>query len=146
PRSLGLCLQSLSNQTEKNFDVFVADDGSSNDTKRKIDQFQTFFANPIQYYWHEDHGFRKAMIHNQVFRELKNYDTAILVDGDTFQHYRFVEDHLVAHQGQSRMVFMGRRVEVGPELTSQITESNVCQFNKGLTWPLFWSQLKGDTR
>jgi GT2 family glycosyltransferase len=146
PRVLGICLKSFSNQTSSDFDIFVADDGSTDETKAKIEALRRFIGRPIKHFWHPDQGYKKAKINNEVFRHLDGYRTIICVDHDTIAGERFVEDHLAAHARDSRAVFMGRRVELGPKLSSQLTEENVLQFNRRPGLELAWSGLTGDTR
>jgi len=145
PRLLGICLKSLSNQSYRDFDVFIADDGSTPETQQKVESLQHLFPKKIQYFWHEDRGYNKAEINNEVFRHLDPYEVVICIDGDTFSHYRFVEDHLRAHQTNEPTVFMGRRIDLGEELSKKVTEENVTQLNRGLSIDLLISWLKGDT-
>jgi GT2 family glycosyltransferase len=145
PQYLGLCIRSLTNQSVSDFDVFVADDGSTDETNKKIESFKNAFSKPIQHFWHPDKGFLKPKINNEVFRHLKDYDIIICVDDDTIEHHRFVEDHVAIHERHDNAVFMGRRVELGPQISGKINESNVLDFNRGFTRGLFLSGLKGDS-
>src|ERR1700679_3018567 len=116
PRFLGICLASFANQTSANFDIFVADDGSREETRAKIDAWRPRLRRPITHVWHADDGYRKSTINNEVLRKLgstsrsQDYQIVICVDHDTIAHERFVEDHLNAHEGRRRACFMGRRV------------------------------------
>ena len=47
-------------QTECDFEIVIADDGSTSETKDLISQFSTKFTNPIVHVWHEDHVFQKT--------------------------------------------------------------------------------------
>jgi glycosyltransferase involved in cell wall biosynthesis len=145
PKYLGLCLSSFSNQTSHDFDIFVADDGSKEDTRAKIEELRPTLGRPLQHFWQPDTGYNKSAINNEVFRKLGSYDVVICVDHDIIAHHRFIEDHLAAHAGGSRVVFMGRRVELGPDLTARINEENVTSFNSRPGARLLWSALKGDT-
>jgi glycosyltransferase involved in cell wall biosynthesis len=48
------CLESLSSQTYKNFEVLVCDDGSADDTKRVVDNFSTLLD--VRYFYNENWG------------------------------------------------------------------------------------------
>jgi GT2 family glycosyltransferase len=148
PKSLGLCLKSFSNQSRKDFDIFVADDGSTQETKNKIESLQPLFEKKIQHRWHPDQGYKKAKINNDVFRELESFDVVLLVDHDVIVHHRFVEDHLALHEKHGDdFLFMGRRIDLGPELTESLNEKNVLHFNSSFPPPgLFSSFLKGETK
>ena len=63
---LAKVLEGYCNQTEKNFEVVVADDGSSEKTKLIIDTFRDKFEFPIQHIWQEDNGFQKCKILNKA--------------------------------------------------------------------------------
>ena len=144
PRYLGVCLASFANQTSEDFDVFIADDGSKDETRAKIAELGSRLKRPVTHVWHPDDGYRKTLINNEVFRRLgdssesQRYRVVICVDHDTIAHRRFIEDHLAAHAGRERACFMGRRVELGPELSAAITEENVARFNRGLGLSLLW--------
>jgi len=65
PAALSLCLQALREQTNKNFEIIICDDGSKDETKTLIAEFQKDFPVPIKHLWQEDDGFRKTLILNQ---------------------------------------------------------------------------------
>ena len=48
------------NQTESDFEVVIADDGSTSKTKALIDTFSNTFKYPIIHVWQEDNGFQKS--------------------------------------------------------------------------------------
>jgi len=146
PNLLGICLSSLSNQSDFEFDVFIADDGSTPETKEKIELYRNLLPVSIKHYWHEDRGYNKAEINNEVFRDLKKYPFVICVDGDTFLHTHFIEDHKNAHRGASNTLFMGRRIDLGPLLTGKVNEENVVDLNRGVSLPLLISFAKKDTK
>ncbi len=131
PKYLGLCLKSLSNQTVKDFDIFIADDGSSEETKNKIDELRPLFQCKVEHIWHPDQGYQKATINNLVFRKVGAYPVTICIDGDVVCHYQFIEDHLQIHKKIKRACLMGRRVDLSSKITSQLNEENILDFNSG---------------
>ena len=150
PKSLELCLRSFQNQTYQNFEVHVADDGSRDDTRDLILGLKRELEFSIYHHWHPDVGYRKAKINNTVFRQIDPLKFPILlcIDHDVIVHRRFVEDHYLVHEKENfnPLLFMGRRVDLSPELTQQITAQNVTQFNHGLNFELIRSGIKGETR
>ncbi len=150
PRSLELCLLSFQNQTFQNFEIFIADDGSKDETRDLITGLKRELPFPIYHHWHPDQGYRKAKINNAVFRQLDpmKFPVLICIDHDVIVHNRFIEDHYKAHAKEnfSPLLFMGRRVDLSPEMTAQIDPVNVHHFNQGLTFELLKSGLKGETR
>lgn len=148
PAFLGICLKSFANQTRQDIDIFIADDGSTPETRAKIDSLRPLFSRELRHHWHPDEGYRKAKINNDVFRELGAYDVVILVDGDTVAHHRFIEDHLALHERYGkRFLFMGRRIDLSRALTARVNEANVTVFNRALLPPgLLASYVRGETK
>lgn len=134
PAFLGICLAAYKNQSYGNFAVFIADDGSRPETKAKIDAYRKLLPQPITHFWHPDVGYRKAQIVNHVWRSLDptEFPVIINVDHDTVAHRRFVEDHVRAHEKSDNLMFMGRRVNLGPRVTQTYSEENVTRLNHGL--------------
>ena len=138
PVFLGICLASYKNQSYENFEIFIADDGSKPETRVKIDEYRKILPQPIRHFWHPDVGYRKAQIVNHVWRSLdpKEFPVVINVDHDTVAHRRFVEDHVRQHNNSGNLLFMGRRVNLGPQVTQSYNERNVTKLNHGLPWRL----------
>lgn len=84
-------------QTENDFEIIVADDGSTNKTKVVIDGFSTKFRYPILHVWQEDKGFRKCKILNQAILK-SNSDYLLFTDGDCIPRKDFVENHLKSRE------------------------------------------------
>lgn len=80
-------------QTESDFEIVIADDGSKDDTKRLIQSFQGQFKQPIVHIWHEDQGFRKTIIMNKAILEC-NSDYLLFSDGDCIPRNDFVATHI----------------------------------------------------
>lgn len=80
-------------QTIKDFEIIVADDGSTKKTKEVVAKFQNKFKYPIIHVWHEDDGFRKCKILNQAIIK-SNADYLLFTDGDCIPRKDFVANHL----------------------------------------------------
>ena len=80
-------------QTVKPFELIVADDGSSDDTRALIHDFSKKLSYSIQHVWHEDNGFRKCAILNAAIKESQS-DYLLFSDGDCIPRNDFVETHL----------------------------------------------------
>lgn len=93
PSYLALVLASLVNQKKPGeFEIVIADDGSSNKTKCVIESFQKSFATPIIHAWQEDLGFRLAASRNNACK-LSSGDYLVFLDGDCIPRKNFVEKH-----------------------------------------------------
>jgi len=146
PAFLGICLASYKNQSHQDFSIFIADDGSRPETKAKIDEYRKILPQPITHFWHPDVGYRKAQIVNHVWRSLDpaEYPVIINVDHDTVAHRRFVEDHVRQFDDSDNLLFMGRRVNLGPQVTQTYTEENVTRLNHALPWRLIQAAWRKD--
>jgi len=138
--TLRLLLTSLQRQTEKNFEVIVADDGSSDETKSLCEEAWSF---PLRFVTQPDEGYRKSKILNQVIRQARG-DYLIFLDGDVIVEKHFVEDHF--NLRRPGHFVCGRRVDLGPEFSKNLNTENVTTGKyDGLSLALLWSGLKKDT-
>jgi glycosyltransferase involved in cell wall biosynthesis len=80
-------------QTEKDFEIIIADDGSTDKTKVLIDSFRNLFVNKIKHIWHEDNGFRKCKILNKAIENATS-DYLLFTDGDCIPRKDFIATHL----------------------------------------------------
>lgn len=92
PEALELCLLSVLQQTVLPDEIIIADDGSTNQTKKLIDKFIKKTPLSIKHIWHEDKGFRKCIILNKSIKETRN-SYIVQIDGDVILHKNFIEDH-----------------------------------------------------
>jgi glycosyltransferase involved in cell wall biosynthesis len=79
-------------QTHRNFELLVADDGSSDDTRRRVDELRKQTGVTIRHIWHEDRGFRKCTILNRAI-EAAAADYLVFSDGDCIPRCDFLETH-----------------------------------------------------
>jgi len=80
-------------QTEKDFEIVIADDGSKPLTKQIVDGFSSSFKYPIVYVWQEDNGFQKTLILNKAILKAQS-DYMIFTDGDCIPRNDFVAIHI----------------------------------------------------
>lgn len=90
---LALVLDSILNQEVMPTEVLIADDGSKEDTKEMIENYQAKFSIPLRHIWQEDEGYRLARSRNQAILNAKG-EYIIIVDGDMILSSAFVKDHL----------------------------------------------------
>jgi glycosyltransferase involved in cell wall biosynthesis len=84
-------------QTENDFEIIIADDGSTNKTKAVVESFKDKFKHPILQVWHEDKGFRKCRILNSAIL-ISNSDYLLFTDGDCIPRKDFVANHIKEKQ------------------------------------------------
>jgi len=117
PQALKLCLESLNQQTDQNFEIIIADDGSKEDTKALIEVMRPAFAIPITHLWQEDLGFRKTRILNQAIAAAKgNY--LVFLDGDCIVQADFIAKH--RELAQPGFLVTGSRVILNEALTRSL--------------------------
>ena len=86
-------LWSYEGQTFKNFEVLIADDGSTQLTLNMITKMQKLVSYPIKHVWHKDNGFQKCVILNKAIQQCDaNY--ILMSDGDCIARKDFVEVHI----------------------------------------------------
>lgn len=147
PKFLELVLDSLLFQSDLNFELIIADDGSKEETKKIIDKFSLSAPFKVVHLWHEDLGWRKSQIHNQAIAKA-TYDHLIFIDGDCILSPDFVADHKkVFNEFKENYVLMGRRVELGEKFSSTLTINNYrSKLFSIISLDLFLSCLSNDSR
>lgn len=99
PSALDLCMKSALNQTKLPDEIIIADDGSGSETRELVVAYQKNSPVKIIHAWHEDDGFRLAMIRNRALLASSG-DYIVQVDGDVIMNRHFIEDHIaVAEKG-----------------------------------------------
>jgi glycosyltransferase involved in cell wall biosynthesis len=79
-------------QSDRDFKVLIADDGSTDETRTVIDELKSRGKINIEHYWQEDEGFRKTIILNKVISNT-DCDYLIFTDGDCVPRADFVSVH-----------------------------------------------------
>ena len=131
PQSLALCLHSLNDQTDCQFEVLIADDGSSAATADLIQTFTSIARFPIQHVWQEDIGFRKARILNTAIERAQG-TYLVFLDGDCMVQPDFIARH--RQLAQSGHLVTGSRVLLNAKLTEQIIAAATFAGSLNKTW------------
>lgn len=114
PVMLDNCLRSIHNQVELPYEVIVADDGSTKETKQVVDKWKSIIPVPVKHVWQEDKGFRLSRVRNLAFASADG-DYLIIIDGDIILHPYFIRDHHeIAREG---CFVCGSRVVMSEQLT-----------------------------
>ncbi len=92
PDALAAALAGYQAQRDAEFELLVADDGSTGDTRRVVDEFKARAKFPVAHVWHEDQGFRAAAIRNRALA-VTRADYIIFSDGDCVPAQHFVAQH-----------------------------------------------------
>ena len=119
--ALEIVLHSLLNQNDRNFEIIIADDGSTEDTKKLIKKISSNKKDiEIKHVWHPDEGFRLAKIRNDAVR-VASGDYLIFLDGDCLTPPDFIKKHrYLAEQGR---FVLGQRILMSEKfVTKEIKE------------------------
>lgn len=92
PTWLEKVLWGYEHQTDSDFEIIIADDGSGESTKQLLESFKATSSLKISHVWHEDSGFRKTEILNKAISKT-NCDYLIFTDGDCIPRWDMVETH-----------------------------------------------------
>lgn len=93
PEWLEKVLHGYNNQTYRDFEIVIADDGSGEETRLLIEKMKSLVFYPIIHVWHEDDGFQKSKILNKsIVACTTKY--IIMSDGDCIPRKDFVQHHV----------------------------------------------------
>jgi GT2 family glycosyltransferase len=124
PDALAAVLRGLAAQRDPDFEVLIADDGSTEDTARLIQQQAKTFPVPLSHVWQEDAGFRAAAARNRACAQASG-EYLIFLDGDCVPLPDFIDHHKqLAERG---WFVAGNRILLNESFTAQAL---------ALAWPL----------
>lgn len=126
PEALELLLISVKNQSVLPNEVIIADDGSTQETKKLIENFQKDFPVPLYHIWHEDKKNRKPAIMNKAISSAK-FDYIIEIDGDIIMHKHFILDHL--SMTEKNQFLYGSRVNIAKSHLPNLFRNKQTSFN-----------------
>jgi glycosyltransferase involved in cell wall biosynthesis len=115
--ALDVVLRALARQSDRNFEIVVADDGSGPATARVVRDWADRSPVPIKHVWHEDRGFRLAEIRNRGIRASSGA-YIVFIDGDCITRRDFVAKH--RRLAEPRWFVTGTRILLSRELTDRI--------------------------
>jgi len=90
--ALAAVLRALSRQSDRDFEVIVADDGSGPSTASLIESWKDRLGVPLAHVWQEHRGFRAAEIRNRAILASRGV-YCIFLDGDCIPRRHFVASH-----------------------------------------------------
>lgn len=130
---LKLVWASVESQSNREFQVIICDDGSSESVVGEVQDLIRDSRLPVMHLWHPDQGFRKNRILNQgiLWAQAPHL---VFIDGDCVLHPQFVSEHM--HFARPKTVLAGRRMDLSPGLTRLLTPERVRAgyLEKNLWW------------
>ena len=120
PDMLFLVLEALNRQTDSKFEVVIADDGSTEDTRVLIERMKQSVAFNLSHIWQPDDGFRKAAVLNSSVKSAKG-DYLVFLDGDCVPPPCWVARHRdLAEKG---WLVAGQRILASRAFTQELIEN-----------------------
>ena len=122
PDTLHASLRALAQQTDRNFEVVVADDGSGPDTARVIEGWASRLPVAVKHVWQEHRGFRGAEIRNRGIGASRG-SYCIFLDGDCLARADFVAAH--RRLAEPGWFVAGNRILLSRKLTEVVLASDL---------------------
>jgi glycosyltransferase involved in cell wall biosynthesis len=140
PDALAAVVEACFMQDDKNFEIIIADDGSTANTREVIDALAARSPVPLKHVWQPDQGFRAAMARNRgTLAATGNY--IIFLDGDCVPQRDFISRHrALARPG---FLVSGSRILLSPRLTERALAEKIDLPAMGLVDKLRY-RLRGD--
>ena len=122
PKWLEKVLWSYEQQSFKDFEIIIADDGSTEATEILIQKFNRHSALHIHHVWQEDNGFQKTKILNKaILKSSSNY--LIFTDGDCLARKDFVARHVNLRRKNCGL--SGGYFKLNSEISELISKENI---------------------
>ncbi len=131
PDALDAALSGLIRQTDNHFEVIIADDGSTDDTRKVVAQYQRTAPFRVSHAWHEDQGFRLAAIRNLALQYAKG-SYILFLDGDCIPSPEWIRHHrALAEKGWT---VSGQRILTSQAFCSELLNDK--DFQSNFDWKL----------
>ena len=117
PDALAAVLAGYFEQATHDFELLIADDGSTDDTRKLVESHAARAPFRLQHVWQEDSGFRPGAARNRAAaRTTAEY--LVFADGDCVPAANFVRQHLAL--AETGYFLSGNRVLLSPAFTQQV--------------------------
>lgn len=120
--ALDAVLRSLSGQTDRDFEVVIADDGSGEATATLVADWMPRLGVPLKHVWQEHRGFRAAEIRNRAILASRGA-YCVFLDGDCIARPDFVATH--RSLAESGWFVTGNRILMSEQLTTNVLHDHL---------------------
>lgn len=122
PDALAAVVRACFMQDDKNFEIIIADDGSTANTRTCIEAFTDGAPVPIRHVWQPDKGFRAAMARNRGTLAATG-DYIVFLDGDCIPQRDFVGRH--RSLSKPGCLVSGSRILMSERLTRRVLDAGI---------------------
>lgn len=150
PQTIGIIISTYNNpvwlekvlwgyecQSYKNFEIVIADDGSTDETRHLIDKFQQQTSLHIKHVWQKDDGFQKCRILNKAILAAES-EYLIFTDQDCIPRQDFVETH--RHYSEKGYFLSAGNVKLPLSISESLTKKDIENQN---AFDLKWLRSRG---
>lgn len=117
PDALDAVLAGYAEQRGAAFELIVADDGSTDETRDLVADWTRRAPFPLHHVWQEDRGFRAGAARNRAISQV-DAEYVVFTDGDCVPPPSFVSRHVAL--AEPGYFLAANRVLLSPELTARV--------------------------
>ncbi len=129
PAALALCLDSLFVQNDKEFEIIIADDGSTQENLMRAKALTVHSPVPVHYVHHDDLGFRAGTIRN-IAVSVASGVYLLFVDGDCILPQGFIAQH--RRLAEPGYFVAGNRILLSQDYTQTVIAQQLALFDQPL--------------
>lgn len=122
PDALEAVVRACFMQNDKNFEIIIADDGSTANTRTCIERLAASAPMPLRHVWQPDQGFRAAMARNRGTLAASG-DYIVFLDGDCVPQRDFIARHRAL--SQPGYLVSGSRILLSERLTRRVLAEGI---------------------
>jgi glycosyltransferase involved in cell wall biosynthesis len=122
PDALAAVVEALFAQDDKGFEIIIADDGSTNNTRDCVAALAARSPVPMQHVWQPDEGFRAAMARNRGTLAAAG-EYIVFLDGDCVPQRDFIARHRALMQ--PGFLVSGSRILLSSALTARVLAEHI---------------------
>jgi glycosyltransferase involved in cell wall biosynthesis len=122
PDALAAVIEACFAQDDPHFEIIIADDGSTNNTRDCVEVLRRRAPVPLRHVWQPDEGFRAARVRN-LGTLAASGDYIVFLDGDCIPEKNFVSQHRkLARPG---FLVSGSRVLLSERYTRTLLDAHI---------------------
>lgn len=140
PEALEAAVEGCFAQTDRHFEIIVADDGSGEPTRECVDKLRARSPVPLRHVWQPDDGYRLAASRNRgILASTGEY--VVVLDGDCIPQPDFIAQH--RKLAKAGFMVTGSRILLSQEASKRILARELDIQSLGLVGKVLM-RLKGD--